>query len=178
MFKLIVLDRDGVINQDSPAYIKSPEEWHAIPGSLEAIATLTQHGYKIAIATNQAGIARQHFTLETLELIHKEMLNQIAMVGGRIDGIFICPHKPEDNCTCRKPKPGLLLQAAQQFNVSPAEMLFIGDAMRDMLAAQACGVMSILVKTGHWQDIPEIERASVPSYSNLAEAVDLFILKN
>ncbi|EKE00682.1 MAG: Histidinol-phosphate phosphatase [uncultured bacterium] len=177
MFKLIVLDRDGVINEDSPFYIKSPDEWHAIPGSLEAIAKLNRLGYKVAIATNQSGIARNYFTVETLNLIHKKMLAQVAEKGGRIDGIFICPHGPEDNCDCRKPKTGLLLQAARQFNIAPEEMLVIGDSMRDLLAAKAYGAKALLVKTGKGEETLKA-KADVPVYANLLEVVDLFVIKN
>jgi D-glycero-D-manno-heptose 1,7-bisphosphate phosphatase len=178
MFKLIVLDRDGVINEDSPLYIKSPDEWCAIPGSLEAIAKLNKHGYKVVIATNQSGIARRYFTSETLDLIHKKMIDQVTMVGGHIDGIFICPHGPKDNCECRKPKSGLLLKAAQQFNVDPKEMLVIGDSMRDILAAKACGAAVVLVRTGKGEEVIKTEKIDVPVFADLAEVVDLFITKN
>jgi D-glycero-D-manno-heptose 1,7-bisphosphate phosphatase len=178
MIKLIVLDRDGVINEDSPSYIKTPDEWHPIAGSLEAIAKLKRHGYKIAIATNQSGIARHYYTKETLDLIHQKMLKQIETAGGHIDAIFICPHEPKDNCDCRKPKPGLLLQAAHQFNVKPEEILFIGDAMRDLLAAKACGATAILVKTGKGSEVLKTEKVEVPIYNDLADAVESIITKN
>ncbi|CAL7960682.1 D-glycero-beta-D-manno-heptose-1,7-bisphosphate 7-phosphatase [Gammaproteobacteria bacterium] len=173
MFKLIVLDRDGVINEDSPFYIKSPDEWHAIPGSLEAIAKLQHSGYSVAIATNQSGIARHYFTAETLDSVHKKMIAQITVAGGHLDmnDIFVCPHRPEDNCKCRKPKPGLLLQAAHKFNVAPEEILVIGDAVRDILAAKACGAAAILVKTGKGMETLKAE-IDVPIYADLAEAVD------
>lgn len=177
MFKLIALDRDGVINEDSPFYIKSPDEWHAIPKSLEAIAKLHKHGYKVVVVTNQSGVARHYFTAKTLDLIHKKMLTQIAKVGGHIDDIFICPHGPQDNCECRKPKPGLLLKAAQKFNVAPEEILVIGDSMRDILAAKAFGTAVILVKTGKGAETLEVEKPDVPIYADLNDAVDLFILK-
>jgi len=166
--KLIILDRDGVINKDSPFYIKSPDEWHAIPGSLEAVAKLQQCGYKVAIATNQSGIARGYFTLDILNLIHKKMITQIAAVGGCIsfDDIFICTHGPEDNCECRKPKPGLLLQAAYKFNIKPAEILVIGDSIRDILAAENCGASAILVKTGNG------EKTLKAIHPNLLETVE------
>jgi D-glycero-D-manno-heptose 1,7-bisphosphate phosphatase len=149
MYKIIILDRDGVVNEDSPYYIRSAAEWHAIPGSLEAIAKLNLAGYKVALATNQSGLARGYFTKERLDHIHAKMEQDLAAVGGHFDGIFICPHAPEDNCACRKPKPGLLLQIATRFNVAPKEMLAIGDSMRDLLAAHAAGCDSILVKTGN-----------------------------
>jgi len=173
MIKLIVLDRDGVINEDSPAYIKSPDEWHAIPGSLDAIAKLKQMGYKIAIATNQSGIARGYYTIDILHAIHKKMLAEIEKAGGEIDEIFFCPHVTEDNCDCRKPKPGLLLQAAKQFHIETSEMLFIGDSMRDILAAKNCGAKAIFVNTSNKpNDMLVAKHAGVPIYANLAEAVD------
>ena len=177
MFKLIILDRDGVINEDSPFYIKSPDEWHAINGSLEAIAKLEHSGYKVAIATNQSGVARNYFTRDTLDLIHKKMIAEIAIAGGHlgVNDIFICPHGPEDNCECRKPKPGLLLKAMQKFNVEPQETLLIGDSMRDLLAAKACGAKALLVKTGKGMQTLESEEVNVPVYNDLAEAVDFLI---
>lgn len=173
MFKLIILDRDGVINEDSPFYIKSPDEWHAIAGSLEAIAKLQHLGYKVVVATNQSGIARNYFTLDTLDSIHKKMIAQIAAVGGNLgmNDIFVCPHGPEDNCECRKPKPGLLWQIAHQFKVKPGEMLVIGDAIRDILAAKTCGAAAILVKTGKGMETLKA-KIDVPIYADLAEAVD------
>ena len=108
MTKLIILDRDGVINADSDAYIKTPAEWHPIPGSMEAIARLNQHGYRVAIATNQAGVARGLFTMDRLNAIHHKLHQTAQACGAHIDAIFFCPHATEDNCDCRKPKPGML----------------------------------------------------------------------
>jgi len=173
MYKLIVLDRDGVINQDSPTYIKSPEEWHAIPGSIEAIAKLHRHGYKVVVATNQSGIARGYFTQNTLDAMHKKMLDQIEAAGGHIEDIFICPHGPEDGCECRKPKSGLLLQAANKFNISPSEMLIIGDSIRDILAAKNYGATAIFIKTSNKNDdLLAAKSAGISVYASLAEAVD------
>jgi D-glycero-D-manno-heptose 1,7-bisphosphate phosphatase len=178
MIKLIVLDRDGVINEDSPTYIKSPDEWHVIPGSLEAIAKLKKHGYKVIVATNQSGIARGYYTADTLDAIHQKMVTEIEKAGGQIDGIFVCPHITEDNCDCRKPKPSLLLQAAKQFNINPTEMLVIGDAMRDILAAKNCGARAILVSSGNKiNDILAAKNAGISIYINLAEAVDFICNK-
>jgi len=150
MLKLIILDRDGVINEDSDAYIKSCAEWRAIDGSIEAIVKLQKHGYKVAIATNQSGVARNYLALAELNLIHDKMIAAIKNAGGEFsqENIFICPHKPEDNCECRKPKPGLLIQAANYFNINSDEILFVGDAERDILAAKAFGARAALVITG------------------------------
>lgn len=172
MYKLIVLDRDGVINKDSPAYIKSPEEWQAVVGSVEAIAKLNRCGYRVVVATNQSGIARGYLTLDTLDAIHKKMLSQIEEVGGRIEAIFTCPHGPEDSCECRKPRSGLLLQAAKQFNINPTEILVIGDSARDMLAAQNCGAAAIFIKTeGKPDDLAMAKKACISVYADLAAAV-------
>lgn len=172
MYKLIVLDRDGVINKDSPLYIRSPAEWHAVPGSIEAIAKLYRYGYKIVVATNQSGIARGYLTKDALDEIHKKMLGQIKEAGGHIEAIFICPHGPEDCCECRKPKPGLLLQAAKQFNIDPAEMLVIGDSTRDMLAAQNCGAAAIFIETDKKDHLAAAKKAGIPIYADLAAAVN------
>jgi len=174
--KLVVLDRDGVINKDFPDYVKSPEEWFPIPGSLEAIAKLKKHGLKIAVATNQSGIGRGYYSLETLDAIHQKMLRELKKVGGEIDQIFFCPHTPEDNCECRKPKPGLLEQAAKKFNCKPHEMIMIGDATRDMLAAKNFGVKSIFVKSSHKEkDLLEAKESNIPVFDDLASAAE-FIL--
>jgi D-glycero-D-manno-heptose 1,7-bisphosphate phosphatase len=145
---VVVLDRDGVINEDSPDYIKTPDEWHALPGSLEAIARLKQAGFEVAIATNQSGVGRGLFSIDTLWDIHRKMLAEILGSGGYVKRIFFCLHTPEDNCDCRKPKPGLLYQIAEYFACGFDRMIMIGDAARDLEAAEAAGIRSILVRTG------------------------------
>lgn len=177
--KLIVLDRDGVVNHDSEQFIKSAKEWRAIPGSLEAIAKLNQAGFTVVVATNQSGIARGYFSSLELKSIHKKMEIELAAHNGHFAGIFICPHRAEDNCSCRKPKPGLLLEIAKKFNIKPEEMLTIGDSMRDILAAQACNAKAILVKTGKGAQTvaTATEKFNVPIFNDLAAAVDA-ILKN
>jgi D-glycero-D-manno-heptose 1,7-bisphosphate phosphatase len=146
--KLVILDRDGTINHDSDQYIKSPEEWRPIKGSLEAIARLTQADYRIVIATNQSGIARGLFDTRTLFAIHDTLIRALAPVGGRIDAFFFCPHKAEDRCACRKPQPGMLLEVARRFNVSLDDTYMVGDAQRDLEAAAAAGAKPVLVLTG------------------------------
>jgi D-glycero-D-manno-heptose 1,7-bisphosphate phosphatase len=146
--KLVILDRDGTINHDSDHYIKSPEEWRPIKGSLEAIARLTQADYRIVVATNQSGIARGLFDTRTLFAIHDTLTRALAQVGGRIDAFFFCPHKAEDACACRKPQPGMLLEAARRFNVSHDDTYMVGDAQRDLEAAAAAGAKPVLVLTG------------------------------
>lgn len=171
---LIILDRDGVINEDSDDYIKSPEEWHAIDGSLEAIAKLAQNGFQIVIATNQSGIGRKLFTVETLNAIHMKMNSHLAQYGGSIDAIFLCPHRPRDNCNCRKPKPGLYNDISDRLRISLNKVFCIGDKMTDVKAIQSAGGKPILVRTGKGQT--EIDQGLVPDgipvYDNLATFVN------
>ena len=146
--KLIILDRDGTINHDSDEHIKSPEEFKPIKGSLEAIARLTHAGYRIAVATNQSGIARGLLDSRTLFAIHDTLLRALAQVGGRVDAFFFCPHAPDAGCPCRKPQPGMLLEVARRFNVPIEETTMVGDARRDLEAAAAAGARPVLVLTG------------------------------
>lgn len=146
--KLIVLDRDGVINHDSDQFIKSPEEWRPIPGSLEAIARLNHAGYRAVVATNQSGVGRGLFDMGTLNAIHDKMHRALAQVGGRIDAVFFCPHTADAACDCRKPKPGMLREAGRRFNVEMHGVPVIGDGLRDLQAADAVGAQPMLVLTG------------------------------
>ena len=146
--KLVMLDRDGTINHDSDEHIKSLEEWRPIKGSLEAIGRLTQAGYRIVVATNQSGIARGLFDISTLFAIHNGLQRAASQVGGRIDAFFFCPHAAGSACGCRKPQPGMLIEAARRFNVSPQDAYMVGDARRDIEAAFAAGVRPVLVLTG------------------------------
>lgn len=146
--KLIILDRDGVINVDSAQFIKSPDEWEPIPGSLAAIAQLNQAGYRVVVATNQSGVGRGLFEMDTLNAIHEKMHKALTQVGGRIDAIFFCPHTSADNCACRKPKPGMLHEISRRFNTNLTNVPAIGDALRDLEAAVAVGAKPILVLTG------------------------------
>ena len=146
--KLIMLDRDGVINQDSDQYIKSPAEWKPVKGSIEAIARLTQGGWRIVVATNQSGIARGLFDMSTLNAIHDVMHRSVIQAGGRIEAIFFCPHAADAGCDCRKPKPGMLRDIERRLNIPLAGVPFVGDSLRDMQAAAAAGARPILVLTG------------------------------
>lgn len=146
--KLVILDRDGVINYDSDLYIKSPDEWRPIPGSLEAIARLNQWGYRVVVATNQSGVGRGLFEMDTLNAIHDKMMKAVAQAGGRIDAVFFCPHTNADKCRCRKPRPGMLEDIAARYNTSLAGMPAIGDSLRDLQAAEAVEAQPILVLTG------------------------------
>ncbi len=146
--KLIILDRDGVINLDSDLFIKSPEEWIAIPKSMEAISMLSQAEYSIVIATNQSGINRGLFDIDTLGAMHSKMYSELATAGGHIDAIFFCPHTYSENCNCRKPKPGMLLDIAARFSVSLDNVPMVGDSLRDLQAAVNAGCIPVLVLTG------------------------------
>jgi D-glycero-D-manno-heptose 1,7-bisphosphate phosphatase len=132
--QVIVLDRDGVINRDSPEFVKTIDEWVPLPGSLEAIATLSRAGFLVTVATNQSGVGRGLLTAEILGAIHKKMTDSIRAAGGRLDGIFVCPHRPDDGCDCRKPNPGMLQQIASRFCCDPAGLHVIGDSIRDLEA--------------------------------------------
>ncbi len=146
--KLIILDRDGVINYEREQFIKSPDEWRPIPGSLEAIARLNHAGFRVVVATNQSGLGRRLLDTATLISIHEKLHKALAQVGGRIDAVFFCPHTADANCDCRKPKPGMLVDIGQRFGVELTGVPCIGDSLRDLQAAEACGAQPILVLTG------------------------------
>lgn len=172
--KLIILDRDGVINQDSDAFIKSPDEWQPIPGSLQAIAKLNQAGYTVVVATNQSGVARKLFDMATLNAIHQKMHQAAQHVGAEIDAIFFCPHMADDNCDCRKPKPGLLQEIARRYDVSLKGVPCVGDSLRDLQAGFGLGCSLYLVTTG--KGAQTVEKGGLPPgteiYHDLATLVD------
>lgn len=184
--RLIILDRDGVINQDSDAYIKSPDEWVAIPGSLEAIARLCKEDYQVVLATNQSGVSRGLFTINTLNQIHEKMLDEIHRYGGEVSAIFFCPHIDEDQCECRKPKPGMLLELSRRTNRSLTDVPVVGDSKRDLEAALSAKAIPVLVETGkgretaNWLDSynSSTELATVPRYPNLKDFVDNLLATN
>lgn len=149
--KLIILDRDGVINHDSPDFIKSPAEWIAIPGSLEAIARLNQAGYRVVVATNQSGIARELFDIGTLNAIHQKLHMLAQQAGAEIEAIFFCPHAASDNCDCRKPKPGMFAEIAKRYQISLKGVPTVGDSLRDLQAGFVSGCVPYLVLTGKGQ---------------------------
>ena len=146
--KLLILDRDGVINQDSDAYIKSLDEWIPIPGSIEAIAQLSKAGWTVAVATNQSGIARGYYSLATLDAMHARLRELVAAQGGEVGLIVYCPHGPDDGCDCRKPRPGMLRTIANHYAVDLAGVWFVGDSKGDLEAARAVDAQPVLVKTG------------------------------
>jgi len=147
--KLVILDRDGVINHESPDYIKSPAEWHPISGSLEAIAALSHKGYRIAVATNQSGVGRGLYTDAMLATIHQKMQEALQVLKGQVDHVFYCPHLPTAGCDCRKPEPGLLRQIAHYYQCDLTGVPFVGDSLRDVRAAHAVGCQPILVRSGN-----------------------------
>jgi D-glycero-D-manno-heptose 1,7-bisphosphate phosphatase len=175
---LVILDRDGVINQESDDYIKSAAEWHAIPGSLQAIARLYQQGYRVVVVSNQSGLARGKFNIENLNEIHSKMHTHLNQYGGVIDAVFFCPHGPDDGCDCRKPKPGLYLEVIRRLGVSTADVIAVGDKASDLDAARAAGINSLaLVKTGWGQQL--VDADAVPEgahvYADLAAMVDVLL---
>ncbi|WP_282361861.1 D-glycero-beta-D-manno-heptose 1,7-bisphosphate 7-phosphatase [Pseudomonas sp. PS01300] len=158
--KLLILDRDGVINQDSDAYIKSLDEWIPIPGSIEAIAQLSKAGWTVAVATNQSGIARGYYSLATLDAMHARLRELVAAQGGEVGLIVYCPHGPDDGCDCRKPRPGMLRTIANHYAVDLAGVWFVGDSKGDLEAARAVDAQPVLVRTGKGEqtlskDVPE-----------------------
>jgi D-glycero-D-manno-heptose 1,7-bisphosphate phosphatase len=146
--KLIVLDRDGVINYDSEQFIKSPDEWRPIPGSLEAISRLNHAGFRVVVATNQSGLGRGLFDMATLIAINDKMHKALAQIGGRIDALFYCPHTADSACECRKPKPGMLIEIGNRFGVELTGVPCVGDSVRDLQSAAAVEAQPILVLTG------------------------------
>ncbi len=170
--RLIILDRDGVINQDSDQYVKHPDEWHALPGSLVAIAQFNQAGVQVAVATNQSGLARGLFDTATLDAMHVKMRAELAAVGGHIDHLVYCPHGPDDGCACRKPRPGLYQQIAAHFGCSLRDVPVVGDSARDLAAAVQVAAHPIRVLTGKGaRTAQDPVWAHTPVFANLQQAV-------
>ena len=168
----VILDRDVVINHDSSDYIKSPDEWRPIPGALEAVAKLNHAGFRVLIATNQSGLSRKLFDIETLNRIHQKMQRSLHDVGGNIEAIFLCPHAERDGCDCRKPKPGLLHQIIYRLQIQIDALPFVWDTLKDIKAAKVAGARPILVRTGLKPPLPP---PGVEAYDNLACAADALI---
>lgn len=176
--KLVILDRDGVINEDSDAYIKTPDEWQAVPGSLAAIARLSRAGWRVVVASNQSGLARGYFSMDTLNAIHAKMRRELAQAGGHLDAIFVCPHGPDDGCRCRKPAPGLFEDIARRYDVNLAGVPTVGDSLRDLQAAVQLGCKPWLVRTG--KGLRTLEKGGLPAGTevrdNLAAIVDEWLM--
>ena len=174
---LVILDRDGVINENLARHVRTVEEWKPIPGSLDAIARMNRAGWRVVVATNQSGIRRRYFTFEDLNRIHQEMFRRLAEYGGAIDAIFICPCHPNDDCECFKPRPGMLHAIAERLHVSLDGVPFIGDSPRDVEAAMAAGARPILVRTGKGE--AALRGGACPDgtevHDDLASAVDALL---
>jgi D-glycero-D-manno-heptose 1,7-bisphosphate phosphatase len=175
--KLVILDRDGVINYDSDQFIKSPAEWRPIPGSIEAIARLNQNGYRIAVATNQSGIGRGLFDMATLNAMNDKLMELVFRQGGRIDAIFFCPHTAVEDCNCRKPRTGMLEEIAARFHTELKGVPVVGDSLKDLQCAESVGAQPVLVLTG--KGAKTRQAGGMPKktqvFENLAEAARHFI---
>ena len=181
--KLIILDRDGVINYDSDDYVKSPQEWIPLPGSLEAIARLKQNGFTVAVVTNQSGISRGFYDESTLQAMHDKMRHLLADLGADVDLVLHCPHGPDDSCDCRKPLPGMFTEVARHFGLPlPFDNVYaVGDTWRDLQAAKTTGANPVLVKTGKGErtlkaHAAELDLWQTPVFENLADFVDYLLL--
>lgn len=180
--KLVILDRDGTINEDSADFIKTPEEWLPLPGALEAIARLNHAGWHVVVASNQSGLGRGLFDVSTLNAMHAKMHKLLAAVGGRVDAIFYCPHGPEDACRCRKPEPGLFEQIAERFGVDLRNVPAVGDSARDILAGMAVGCEPHLVLTGKGaayreRSLPETFPPETRAHKDLGAFADFLIAR-
>ncbi|OGV34577.1 MAG: D-glycero-beta-D-manno-heptose-1,7-bisphosphate 7-phosphatase [Legionellales bacterium RIFCSPHIGHO2_12_FULL_35_11] len=174
--KVIILDRDGIINHDSEYYIKSIDEFVFLPGSVDAIVKLTKNHYRIGIATNQSGIARGLYDTDILNEIHAKLQATISNAGGKITEIAFCPHHPEDLCSCRKPKPGMLLDLANRFKCKPREMIFVGDKETDIMAAKAIGAEPILIYSSMTKPNLLTKYPALQAFASLAEYVDNLLI--
>jgi D-glycero-D-manno-heptose 1,7-bisphosphate phosphatase len=177
--KYIVLDRDGVINHDSDAFIKSPDEWIPIEGSLDAIIKLNRHGYKVLVCTNQSGIGRELFDMATLNKIHQKMYDLLQQKGGKIEAVFFCPHTQKDACLCRKPLSGMLEDIENRYNISLNNVAMVGDSLRDLQAGERMGMKPFLVLSGKGQKTFAEKKTELPKntqvFHNLSAVVDFLI---
>ncbi len=175
--KLLILDRDGVINEEPGECVTSPTEWQPIPGSLEAIARANSAGFYVVVASNQPGLAQGWLDIDALNAIHQKMFSELSMVGGHVDAIFFCPHAPEHKCLCRKPLPGMLVEIGSRFHTDLSNVPVIGNSVQDIQAARAAGAQPVLVRTGNWQQCLQHRQQlqGVSVYENLAAAVDALL---
>jgi D-glycero-D-manno-heptose 1,7-bisphosphate phosphatase len=178
---LVILDRDGVINADSAEFIKSPDEWVPIDGSVEAIGKLSTAGFRVAVASNQSGIARKLLDLPALNAIHEKMRRLVRKAGGEIGEIVFCPHHPDDGCNCRKPAPGMLLALGRHYGLPLDRVPMIGDSLRDIDAAVAVGGRPILVLTGNGsKTAAELKAANrgVECFADLADVATALVAES
>ena len=180
MIKLIVLDRDGVINEELDRPISTADEWVPIEGSLDAIARLHQHGWSVAVATNQSGIGRGLIELSVLHEIHQQMHRMVNQAGGKIDVVAFCPHTDSDECACRKPAPGLLYTIGERLGVELSDVVMVGDSLRDIQAAMAAAVTPVIVRTGKGQKTLDKHKGleHIPAFDNLAKYVDQLLAES
>lgn len=180
--KLIILDRDGVINEDSDDYIKTVDEWQPIAGSLQAMGRLFQAGYTLVVVTNQSGIARGFYDIEMLHAMHSKMDIMLEQYGGHVDSIFFCPHVQKDNCDCRKPKDGMFQDIIKRYQCDLKNVLAIGDSLRDLQAAQSAGAEAVLVRTGKGEktiaNMKASELEGVAIYNDLAAVADAILMES
>ena len=180
--KLVILDRDGTINEDSDEFVKSPNEWRPLPGALEAIAKLNHAGWHVVVATNQSGLGRGLFDVANLNAMHAKMHTMLAAVGGRVDAVFYCPHAPTDNCHCRKPAPGLFEQIGERYGIDLRGVPTVGDSVRDLVAGVAAGCAPHLVLTGkamplRGRTLPENYPADTAVHQDLAAFADYLVAR-
>lgn len=177
---MLILERDGVINEEPEEFVASPADWQPIPGSVEAIARANSAGYHVVIASNQPGLAQGRFDIDTLNAIHQRMFTELSVAGGHVDAVFFCPHAPQDKCQCRKPQPGMLLEIGTRFHADLQDVQVIGNSLGDIQAARAAGAQPVLVRTGKWQQTMQHkqELVGVSVYENLAAAVDALLSLN
>lgn len=177
--RYVILDRDGTINIDSDAFIKAPEEWLPLPGSLEAIALLNRRGFKVVVISNQSGVARGLFDLATLEAIHAKMKQMVKDAGGDIEAIYFCPHGPNDVCDCRKPKDGLFRRFAVDYSADLSQIFAVGDSFRDLQAAESSGAKPVLVKTGKGENtLNKHSELNCPVFDNLYDAANFIVTQS
>lgn len=173
--KLLIINRDGVINEDTGEFVRSPEKWRPIPGSLRAITRANCAGYHVVLASDHPSLALGRMTIYDLAVIHQKLIEKLSAVGGQIDAIFFCPHSPEDKCACRKPHPGMLHDISSRFCTSLEGVPYIGDSIDDVLAARSAGADPVLVRTGKWPQETKQDVTGVPIYDNLAAAIDVIV---
>ena len=172
ILRLVILGRDGILNVYREDHVKSPDEWEPIPGALEAVARLNHAGWHTVVATNQAGIGRGMIDMASINTVHQRMMQRLAEVGGRVDAVFFCPHTPEDNCECRKPKPGLMKQIAQRYGIEPRTVPRVGDTLRDLQAARAAGCEPHLVRTGRAAALTDAQVVEIVQQVPMTEGHD------
>ncbi len=182
--QLVILDRDGVINRDSDEFIKSPDEWEPLKGSLEAMARLSQAGYEVVVLTNQSGVGRKLLSADQLGQIHGRMIEHLRQLGGQVQTILFCPHHPDDGCECRKPKPGMYIELGNRLGINFNGVFSVGDSIRDLQAAKIAGATPVLVKTGNGRKSlraiekqPELELSNTQVFDHLSGFVDALLAK-